>query len=332
MLPLSRTSLHLSPTALSLDLLKQKTNMVRRLSSRLGAPCRPTSAEAPAQSIEIEVVLDDDDDDDDEDEAGEGEDDAMEEVAEATTAAAPRAFASAFASALEEATCGICLDPVAAAYAVGGCGHVFCGGCLARSVKVSLAAATAAPAAAAVPAPCCPQCRAPISAAPTRVRMLDNILAGLAAADEAGNTVSERLAAFDESGGVCADCGGVGDDGNGDDSRALDAAAAARIFAALSSPSRVRRQQGAYGARFSFSSNIDASAAGVSDASEEEDEGAEDDPPLDANPFAPRFNLEHAAEAARARAATHLQEIRDRESAALLRVIQRVQDPGARLF
>ena len=152
-------------------------------------------------------------------------------------APAPQALASALA--FEEVTCGICLELVAAAHAVAGCGHVFCGGCLAKSIEIALSSASLG----AHSRPSCAHCRAPIDAAPTRVCMLDNIVACLAAAGElvslAGNSLAERVAAFD--GGAMTTTAGGGGVGNNNDETAYDArcvapnaAEAARIFAGLS--------------------------------------------------------------------------------------------------
>ena len=105
------------------------------------------------------------------------------------------------------------------------------------SVSLSPSASSSAYSAAGVP-PRRPQCRAPISAAPTRVRMLDNMVAGLVAGKTGsgcGGDVLERVARFEGNGGCTKKRTSAGENGEAGP-RAPDAAEAARIFAALSRP------------------------------------------------------------------------------------------------
>ena len=242
-----------------------------------------------------------------------------------SSGAAPRL---APASALEEAICGICLELVAAAHAVGGCGHVFCGACLGKSIQASLLLASPLPssAAAAAAPPRCPQCRAPISAAPTRVRMVDNIVACLSASasanegnDEERASVSARVAAFDGSGGGWANGGG----GNGS-SRVLDGAAVAGIFARLSNSSRGRQPPPSFRmpARVEAQDDEEEGEDSESDGDEDEDGDDEEDPPL-SNRSQPRN-----AEESRARAVRFLQETVNLQRAAAVLAIERVGGAG----
>jgi len=244
-----------------------------------------------------------------------------EKEAAAAAAAAPPPSLSALASAraLEEATCGICLELVAAAHAVSGCGHVFCGTCLAKAVSVSLVSSLAAASSAAAAGgerqprcPQCPQCRAPMASPPTRVRVLDNMVAGLAA--EKSGDVSERVALFEGNGGGGGGGGGSGSGGSGGGRardatadavangyagpRAPNAADAARIFAALSSPRSYRRflqqlspplrtpasleeegEEGEEGEDFDDEEEEGDDEGDEEGEEGEEEEGEEDDPP-----------------------------------------------------
>lgn len=101
-------------------------------------------------------------------------------------------------AAAAEATCGICLELVAAAHAITSCGHCYCGPCLLCTIEASTSTVDECPR---LPARC-PQCRSLITAPPVRVRMLDKIVSAIAAElpeDEERASWRARMAHFESS-------------------------------------------------------------------------------------------------------------------------------------
>lgn len=206
-----------------------------------GTPSEAETERATASATTTATGTEDDDED------GDGGDkdnnDANDDDAAATTSSLSSSSSSSFLlSAASEATCGICLELVAAAHAVTSCGHVFCGSCIARTVEAA-SAAVGGDGGSGLRLPArCPVCRSLIRAPPVRVRMLDKVVSEISQGlpeDEEKASWRARVSAFDATTTPTA---ADGDENNNTNRRGPllppTAADAERIYAASFAPRR----------------------------------------------------------------------------------------------
>lgn len=276
--------------------------MSRRLSRSEGDP----SAVALLTEMDSEAETEKNDDNDDDKENNNAA------AVAAAAATSPSSASALFSEAASEATCGICLELVAAAHAVTTCCHVFCGACLLQTIETSSSTApTAADGQGPRLPPRCPQCRSSIRTPPVRVRMIDKVVSAIVRGlpdDEERASWRARVSAFDatsSSSSSTATADGENNDRNRNRNRNRlpTAADAERICAAaFGAPLRVPPSQEEAG-------------------DEGEEEGA--DPPVDEHTFLPprppqrRRRADDATSLSSARAwgqvAAHMQAAVDRE-------------------